>query len=83
MKKSSAKPAQLVAANSENIAPRWRSMASAPRDGREILVRVDRCNWIAMFDKDHWWIDADFGQCEEGEMDAWATIPEWTGEVAE
>ena len=61
----------------------WRSMASAPRDGREVLVRVDCCNWIASFQKDHWFIDEDFGHCDEVDMEAWAPIPEWTGEVAE
>lgn len=64
-------------------APAWRSMASAPRDGREILVRVNRRNWIASFRESYWWIDDDFGRCDEGLIDAWTPIPEWTGEVAE
>ena len=64
-------------------APAWRSMASAPRDGREILVRVNRRNWIASFRESYWWIDDDFGRCDEDLIAAWAPIPEWTGEVAE
>lgn len=63
--------------------PAWRSMASAPRDGREILVRVNRRNWIASFRESYWWIDDDFGRCDEDPIAAWAPIPEWTGEVAE
>lgn len=61
----------------------WRSMASAPRDGSQIIVRVDRLNWFCQFQDGHWWIDEDFGHCNENEIAAWAPIPEWTGEVPE
>lgn len=64
-------------------APAWRSMESAPRDGRQIIVRVDRFNWFCWFQDGHWWIEDDFGHFEEKEISAWSPIPEWTVGVAE
>lgn len=70
-------------------APAWRSMASAPRDGRRCVLLIGRiadtpimrvgyltgsgCHWST--DNGMLW--------SFYEVRAWAPIPEWTGEVAE
>lgn len=86
MKKSSANLAQLVATSSENTAPRWRSMASAPTDGRRLLGVISFHEVIRIIipceDGRLWRSDAGFIY-EPSYIKAWAPIPEWTGEVSE
>ena len=66
-------------------APAWRSMASAPRDGSEITVlfafkKFGVVQWSRVLGE---WRCARGRVYFDHEIEAWAPIPEWTGEVAE
>lgn len=65
---------------------KWRSMKSAPRDGREIAVRYDLHTLVAVYEEDPLWPKEPWHVLErwpmrESELLGWAPLPEWTGEV--
>ena len=63
----------------------WRSMASAPRDGKWISAKCECDAFVAI----RWeerrllWVSRMGTVFFDFELAAWAPIPEWTGEVAE